>query len=65
MLSFISEELVWAIRREREEAARTARPHTATRPEPERTRERESRPVRWVARACAAVPGAAGRQTGR
>jgi hypothetical protein len=31
MLAFISEELVWAIRREREEEARKVRPHTARR----------------------------------
>jgi hypothetical protein len=37
MLSFISEELVWTISREREEEARRVHPHTARRGDPERT----------------------------
>jgi len=37
MLSFISEELVQTISREREDEARRVRPHTERRPDPERT----------------------------
>lgn len=37
MLNFVPEELVWAITRERQEEARQTRPHTAVRPDPERT----------------------------
>ena len=36
MLGFISEELVQAICREREDEARRVRPHTERRPDPER-----------------------------
>jgi hypothetical protein len=46
MLGFISEELVWTICREREDEARRVRPHTARRPDPERsTHEFEQRRV--------------------
>jgi hypothetical protein len=37
MLGFISEELVWALAQEREEEARRVRPHTAGKPDPERS----------------------------
>jgi hypothetical protein len=37
MLGFISEELIWAMSRERDEEARRVRPHTARRGDPERT----------------------------
>ena len=37
MLSFISEELVQIISREREDEARRVHPHTERRPDPERT----------------------------
>ncbi len=37
MLTFISEELVQTICREREDEARQVRPHTERRPDPERT----------------------------
>ena len=37
MLSFVTNELVWAIQREREEEIRNIRPHTARKPDPERT----------------------------
>lgn len=37
MLSFISDELVQTICREREDEARRVRPHTERRPDPERT----------------------------
>jgi hypothetical protein len=48
MLSFISDEMVWAARLEREEEARRANPHTAQRPDPERmTHEAESRRATW------------------
>lgn len=44
MFGFISEELVWTICRERQDEARRARPHTARRPDPERsTHELEQR----------------------
>jgi hypothetical protein len=36
MLTFFSDELVWAMRREREEDARNVRPHTSSRPDGER-----------------------------
>ncbi len=36
MLSFFSDELVWALLRERAEDAREVRPHTPTKPEGER-----------------------------
>lgn len=36
MFAFISDELVWAITREREEEARTVHPHTDRKPDPER-----------------------------
>jgi hypothetical protein len=36
MFGFISEELVWAIRREREEEVRSINPHTTPKPDPER-----------------------------
>jgi hypothetical protein len=48
MLGFISEELVWAIAREREEEARRAHPHTERRGDPERmTHEAENRRAAW------------------
>ena len=37
MLSFISEELIQTICRDRENEARLVRPHTEQRPDPERT----------------------------
>lgn len=37
MLGFITDELVWAIRREREEEVRNIRPHTTPKPDTERT----------------------------
>ena len=37
MLSFVSDELVWAMQREREEEILKVRPHTARKPDPERT----------------------------
>jgi hypothetical protein len=37
MLSFVTNELVWAMQREREEEIRQIRPHTAHKPDPERT----------------------------
>jgi hypothetical protein len=52
MLSFISEELVWTIARDREEEARRVHPHTARRPDPERsTHESELRRAEpyWIA----------------
>ena len=51
MFSFIPDELAWAIRREREEEARSVLPHTSIKPDPERTfREvRQSEPGVWVA----------------
>ncbi len=52
MLGFLSEELVWAIARERQEEMRNIRPHTEIRPDPERsTQERQRRdPVSiWLA----------------
>lgn len=36
MFGFVSEELVWAMTREREEEARNVHPHTARKPDPER-----------------------------
>lgn len=36
MFAFLSDELVWAIQREREEEARSVHPHTARKPDPER-----------------------------
>ena len=44
MLGFISEELIDALCREREDEARQVRPHTEQRPDPERmTHESEQR----------------------
>lgn len=37
MLSFATDELVWAMQREREEEARNVHPHTKRKPDPERT----------------------------
>ena len=46
MLAFITEELAWAVARERDEEARRVRPHTARRPDPARsTHEDEERRV--------------------
>jgi hypothetical protein len=36
MFAFVSEELVWAMTREREEEARRVHPHTERKPDPER-----------------------------
>jgi hypothetical protein len=36
MFAFLSEELVWAINRERREEARNVHPHTERKPDPER-----------------------------
>lgn len=48
MFGFVSEELVWAVCRDREEEARRANPHTAGRPDPERmTHEAETRRAIW------------------
>lgn len=48
MLGFLSEELVWAVIRDRDEEARRANPHTERRPDPERmTHEAESRRADW------------------
>ena len=58
MLSFFSDELVWAVLREREEDARKVRPHTATKPEGERrAHEHEDHRARvlWVAQYLRAV----------
>lgn len=54
MLSFITDELVWAIRREREDSARNVRPHTQGLHSIERvTHEAETRETEgtWIARA--------------
>lgn len=53
MLSFMTDELVWAIRREREEEARNVRPHTPRMPNGERiTHDAETRAAEgsWIAR---------------
>ncbi|MEX0682825.1 MAG: hypothetical protein WD904_13405 [Dehalococcoidia bacterium] len=48
MFGFISEELVWATCRDREEEARRVNPHTERRPDPERTsHEAEQRRSTW------------------
>jgi hypothetical protein len=36
MFAFVSEELVWAMQREREEEVRAVHPHTERKPDPER-----------------------------
>ena len=51
MFTFMPDELIWAIRREREEEARNVLPHTARKPDPERTFHqfrREQRTPSWV-----------------
>jgi hypothetical protein len=50
MMSFMPDELVWAMQREREREARNVLPHTERKPDAERsTLERERNPVGvWV-----------------
>jgi hypothetical protein len=50
MMSFMPDELVWAMQREREREARNVLPHTERKPEAERsTLEQERNPVGvWV-----------------
>lgn len=54
MMSFITDELVWAIRRERDEEARNVRPHTPRRPDTSAA-DHESQPYDpeglWIGRA--------------
>lgn len=48
MLGFVTDELVWAIAREREDEARRVHPHTERRTDPERTtHEAELRRNEW------------------
>jgi hypothetical protein len=52
MFNYLTDELVWAIRREREEEARSVLPHTAGKPDPERsTHEHDNHRAEgiWVA----------------
>lgn len=51
MFTFMPDELIWAIRREREEEARNVMPHTSRKPDPERTVHDfrpEQRSPNWV-----------------
>jgi hypothetical protein len=43
MLSYFSDELIWALSREREEEVRRIRPHTERRAQPDRTSPPEDR----------------------
>jgi hypothetical protein len=60
--TFILDELVWAMRREREEEARKVQPHTTPNADPERSVQ-QFRPVqpepRWVAASLKAGSGRA------
>ena len=61
MFTFMPDELIWAIRREREDEARNVLPHTARRPDLERTFHqfrREQRPASWVSPSLKAGNGA-------
>ena len=49
MFGFLADELVWALCREREEEARSIRPHTAKRPDTERVIRERSDWGYWVA----------------
>ena len=51
MLGFMADELVWALCREREEEARSIRPHTEKRPDAERPVRQPSNWGYWVAAA--------------
>jgi len=49
MLGFVTDELVWAVCRDREDEARRVLPHTARRPDPERTtHEADLRRSEWT-----------------
>jgi len=50
MLSFLTDELVWAATREREDEARTTHPHTSGWPRIERSMLPPN-PVRWLSSA--------------
>ena len=43
MFNYLTDELVWAIRREREEEARSVLPHTSRKPDPERSNHEDRR----------------------
>ncbi len=47
MLSFLTDELVWAAIREREDEARGVQPHTAGWPQPQRSMSPPN-PLRWM-----------------
>ena len=60
MFTFMPDELIWAIRREREEEARNVMPHTTPRPDPERSVAQfrpEQRPAKWIAASLKAGSG--------
>jgi len=50
MLSFLTDELVWAMIREREDEARATHPHTTGWPRTERSM-RPPNPLRWISSA--------------
>lgn len=60
MFAFMPDELIWAIRREREEEARNVMPHTARKPDPERSIPEyrpEQAPASWISASLKAGSG--------
>lgn len=60
MFSFMPDELIWAVRREREEEARNVMPHTTRKPDPERhthTDRPEQSPAAWISSSLRAGSG--------